>query len=423
MYKIYFKQAIQMLKQNKFISIVAIIGTALAIMMIMAILVSEEVKTISVAPEVNRDRTYYVSYQAVRDTTSGMMVSGFVDYDIIRKYLAELKTPECVSAVNMYDTRTTKLINTEGSNTYVNAIVRITDANYWKIMAFNFIEGKPFVQEEFDSGIPVAVISQNMERTLFKGEKALGQIILVEFKPYRVIGIVKDVSPVFRMAYGQVWITYTSQKKFEHSGYHVMLLARSNNDYPAMYEEVRNVEKRYHADKNPWTMYLRGPENHRIYQMDVRAGNANSVAKGIKTQNRKMVFILLILLLIPAINLSGFSLSRIKRRTAEIGVRKAFGAKRYIILIQVLCENLITSLIGGMIGLLFSYLVIFQMRRWLLGVPTGSDIPGSTLISLPVFIAVFVVCLLINLLSAGIPAYRASQMKIIDSLNQNDKQS
>ena len=36
---------------------------------------------------------------------------------------------------------------------------------------------------------------------------------------------------------------------------------------------------------------------------------------------------------------------------AEIGIRKAFGAKRHVILIQVLYENLITTLIGGVIGL------------------------------------------------------------------------
>ena len=40
---------------------------------------------------------------------------------------------------------------------------------------------------------------------------------------------------------------------------------------------------------------------------------------------------------------------------------------------------------------------------------------------LPLLLAVFAVCLIINLLSAGIPAYRASRMKIINSLNQNDK--
>ena len=73
------------------------------------------------------------------------------------------------------------------------------------------------------------------------------------------------------------------------------------------------------------------------------------------------------------------------------------------------------------IGLALSYVVVFRMRDWLLDVPADSTIPVSTLISFPVLLAVFAVCLIINLLSAGIPAYRASRMKIINSLNQNDK--
>ena len=57
MYKVYFKQALLMLKQNKFISMIAIMGTALAIMMIMTIIVTDEIKEISTAPEINRNRT------------------------------------------------------------------------------------------------------------------------------------------------------------------------------------------------------------------------------------------------------------------------------------------------------------------------------------------------------------------------------
>lgn len=63
MYRIYFKQALLMLKQNKFISAIAIIGTALAIMMIMTIIVADEIKGISAQPEINRERTLHINYQ------------------------------------------------------------------------------------------------------------------------------------------------------------------------------------------------------------------------------------------------------------------------------------------------------------------------------------------------------------------------
>ncbi len=413
-----------MLKQNKFISIVAIIGTALAIMMIMAILVSEEVKTISVAPEINRDRTFYIHYQTERDT-SGLnhtSNSGYLTYNVVRHYLSNLKTPEQVSAISSEIC----LTNREGMSEYVNTVVRQIDASYWKILAFTFIEGRPFSQEEFESGLQVAVINQSTAQQLFKGEQAIGQTILIEFKPYRVVGIVRDVSSVFTMAHGDIWIAYTSQQNNESrnaSIFNLMLLARNTDDYPAISEEIRKMEKKYQTDNTAKTLELMGPISHRTYRMNIRGGTAESIAKEVQIQNRKLLFILLVLLLIPAINLSGFSLSRIKRRTAEIGVRKAFGAKQYVILFQVLCENLVTSLIGGVIGLPLSYVVVFMMRDWLLNLPDDSVIPVSTLVSLPVLLAVFTICLLINLLSAGIPAYRASCMKIVDSINQNDKQA
>ena len=49
-----------MLKQNKFISIITITGTALAIMMVMVIIVTDSIKHVDIAPEVNRSKTFYV---------------------------------------------------------------------------------------------------------------------------------------------------------------------------------------------------------------------------------------------------------------------------------------------------------------------------------------------------------------------------
>ena len=420
MYKVYFKQAVQMLLQNRFISIISILGTALAIMMIMTIVVTDEIKTISIAPEINRDRILYINYQAEFDTTGQSFRSGSLNYNVIDEYLLKMESVELISSISGYDHYHLMNVNREGSDEILNLIVRLTDDAYWKIMSFTFVEGRPFSKEESESGIPLAVLSETTARKLFKGEDAMGQIIQVHFRNYRVIGIVKDVSPVFKEAYSGIWLVGNVSGK-DRGGYTALLLAHDKKDFPLIIEEVRKIEKKMGANNPPWKYYLKGPENQRIYTMDLGGNSMEDVERGIKINNRKMIFVLLVLLLIPAINLSGFSLSRIKRRTAEIGIRKAFGAKKYIILIQVLYENLITSLIGGFIGLIFSYLIVFRMRHWLLEVPADSAIPGSMMVSLSVFLAVFLVCILLNLLSAGIPAYRASRMSIINSLNQNDK--
>lgn len=422
MYKTYFRQAIQMLQQNLFISIISILGTALAIMMIMTLIVTEEIKNVKMAPEINRDRTLHIGYQAERDTIKGSMRSGYITYEVFDKYISQMKTPEYISLMNRYDQNWLWTVNKEGSTDYLRLAVRTTDASFWKIFSFDFREGRPFSEEELKSGISNAVLSETSVKKLFKDEKAIGKTIQVGFQDYKVVGIVKDVSPVFKDAGGDIWIPYTSVVGYKNTGYGVVLLAKSKEDFAKIMAETREAEKKYGIDRSPWFLYLEGPRNHRINNMaDVRGNDEENFKKSIRIANRKEVFIFLILLLIPALNLSGFSLSRIKKRMAEIGIRKAFGAKKYVILIQVLYENMITSLIGGIIGLVLSYVIVFWMRNWLLQVPAGSTIPGSAMLSLPVFIAVFIVCLILNLLSAGLSAYKASRMSIVNSLNQNDR--
>lgn len=416
--KVYFRQAIQILRQNMLMSTIAILGTALAITMIMTIVVSEEIQNASVAPEINRDRTYYLTREAVRDT-AGSSWSSNIQYETYRDNLREMQTPEYVSALGGGNFK----LGIPGKEEKINGFANLTDANYWRILAFNFKEGRSYTEEEFTSGVKYVVLSDKTHRELGKGESLMGKEIMLNENPYHVIGIVEDVPKVFKNAAADIWIPYTSTGRENFGLTTVLLLARQNSDYLAIYDEVREIEKKYSITNGSRTIDLPGPTNHKIFASKFYGSSSDDLEEHINVQRRKKLFIFTILLLVPAINLSGFSLSRIKKRMSEIGVRKAFGAKKYVILIQVLYENLITSLIGGIIGLIASYIVVFYMRDWLLGIPPDNAIPIGTLVSPWIFVAVFVICILINLLSSGIPAWRASRMNITNSLNQNDRQS
>jgi len=424
MWKIYFRQAIQMLKQNSFISIISILGTAVAIMMIMAIIVSDEIKSVNLAPEINRSRTLYISNQNLRDSVSRSVKNGWLTYETVHSYIPLLKRPVKKAILSSDAEPKLAVLNIKGSQRYVNAIQRTTNGDYWDVFEFDYTEGRPYNEDEVFSGARYAVLTQSLAQRLFPGIPALNQTIEINFQPHTVVGVVKDIQPIFSHAYSEVWIPYTSDKNFENWEYEALLMGNSEDDFPGIIAEVRECEKQYGRDHEPWTLNLRGPTNRKIYNMDFRyyyGYSANEVARMIKEDGRKRVFILCVLLLIPAINLSGLSMSRIKKRTAEIGVRKAFGAKRYVILIQVLFENFITSFIGGLLGLLLSYAVVFLMREWLLGIPGDSSIPISALVSPLIFLAVFLASMAINLLSAGLPAFKASRTIIINSINQNDK--
>jgi len=53
----------------------------------------------------------------------------------------------------------------------------------------------------------------------------------------------------------------------------------------------------------------------------------------------------------------------VAERTREIGIRKAVGAQNNDIIMQFLCESLVLCVIGGIIGILLSYLIVFALRN------------------------------------------------------------
>lgn len=422
MYKTYFRQAVGMLKQNPFISVISILGTALAIMMIMTMIVTFQIKNASVAPEAFRDRTLYLVSFAVRDTSGGnksYQSYGGLPYDALKNYIVPaMKTPELVVAT----VDNVAVVKREGAKDALYQSVRGTDADYWKLYTHTFTAGKPYAREDFESGIRTAVLSETMAKMLFKGEDPIGKNIEIDFNSYRVTGIVRNVSPLFQEAYSEVWIPYTASPGYERSYYDVMLLARNTADFPKIREEVNEAKRKLDFEKSPKFVDFAGPRDHRaLATVSARGTTSEQISDYARKTRRRTVFLFAVMLLVPALNLSGFSLSRIRKRMAEIGIRKAFGAKRHVILIQVLYENLITTLIGGIIGLGLSYGIVFGMRKWLLGIPADGSLPLNALVSGTTFLAIFVVCLVLNLISAGAPAYRASRMNIVDSLHQNNR--
>ena len=72
------------------------------------------------------------------------------------------------------------------------------------------MNGKPYDEATFNAGTPVAVITESISRALFGSTESAGKEFLLNHAPYRVVGVVKDVSTLADASYGQVWIPFTS---------------------------------------------------------------------------------------------------------------------------------------------------------------------------------------------------------------------
>ena len=418
------RQAFTILKQNPLLSTISILGTAFAITMIMAIVITWQTKYADLEPEVNRSRCLYFSAMHVQGKENKDWNNfGKPSAAFMKECIQPL--PE-VEACTAFSTADVALVSLTDGNNRLKVDAMSTDPDFWKIFKLQFLDGKSFTEAERGGDMQSVVISASVARKLFGTTEAAGRQMLLNREVVRIIGVVKDISVTAKDAYAQVWSMYHSYELNVTGGWSyngnrtIAVLARTPDDFPAI---KQGVEKRV-KDVNA------GLEQRQIdimEQPDNIVAHVNHVWSNIGP-NLPMLYLqygiaLFIILLVPSLNLCGLSNSRMQQRVSELGVRKAFGATDGTLVRQILNENLVLTLIGGVVGLIFSYLAVYAMRTWLF---TNSDNIGTAgdfslsmgaLFSPAVFVLAFVFCLLINLLSAGLPAWLATRRTIVDSLN------
>ena len=202
----------------------------------------------------------------------------------------------------------------------------------------------------------------------------------------------------------------------------VSLLVDDAENFEAVRSEVQDVFRRYTQQDKDYEYDLMGqPDPYWLstFRQDVeKAPDTMELAKD-------FLYILLALLFIPALNLSGMISSRMDSRIAELGIRKAYGATRRRLLEQVLCENLLLTLLGGLAGLLFSYLIVLTASDWILTLfdkniydtSLSTSLTPEMLFNPAVFGCALAVCVVLNVVSALVPALGAMRHPIMESLN------
>jgi len=127
----------------------------------------------------------------------------------------------------------------------IESYFRYTDVNYWKILQFDFLEGRPYTQDEFDSGAPVVVINEAMQNKFFGQESATGKTVTIAGKNYRVTGVVSNVPFTRFIPYSDMWAPLTIEsvrKDFDkYVGMYIgLILAKDKSYIPQIKEEFKS---------------------------------------------------------------------------------------------------------------------------------------------------------------------------------------
>ena len=428
MLKLYFKQAIELMRQNKLFTGIYIFGTALAIASTTIVAAVIYLDIAPIYPDTNRDNVYYLEISSFKQKNDrGRYVSAY-SYAAVNEWFYPLKNAKVVSAEN----ESVNIIIKSNNKSY-EFKGRFTDVNFFDVYHYEFVEGGPFTESDFNGELKKAVISDKTAKALFGTTTgAVGKTVKIGYHDYTVCGVIEEPSIIAGESFAQIIMPYTSMAgyRFKHSdlayvgNYTLRFVVVGDVQAEALRAELVDIFNRFSNSDPDWEIDL----NYLTLRSAMRQSkDLEGWDKLFETLAGMLLIIgVFVLLLIPALNLSGMISSRMEMRKLEMGVRKSFGATRSSLLKQVIWENLLLTILGGIVGIVLCWLIIFGFKDILFTAYAGGgvilknediSITAEMIFAPAVFLFSIVCCVVLNLLSAYIPAKRALRRPIVEMLN------
>ena len=279
-----------------------------------------------------------------------------------------LELPDVVNAT-FYNSRTYADSITAGINNLGGGSVYGVDSRYLSTCGYSVYAGRGFIDDDFRTAHKVVLLDESAVGTLFPSGGAIGATIEIRREPFIVVGLIrrdKGSSPVINSF--SDYITY-------HQDNYGMVLMPETVTYKAedLLEKARN-------------------------QQELSAST-----------NNMLVWIASIALFVGGIGVMNIMLVSVTERTAEIGLKKALGARKRRIMFQFLAEAAVLTSLGGIIGVLAG-IGLSQVISKMSDIPVAVSIPASVL--------AVAFSMLIGLIFGILPSYRAANMDPIEALRR-----
>lgn len=358
----YLKTAIAVFMRRKFFTFVSLFGIAFTLGVLLVIASVFDQTFYGHGPESRSERMlgiYRSSATYERENGRPGNITGLANYNHLKRILPNLPDVEAVTIHRL----PLKVVSYAGVQR-VDAFMRYSDAEYWRVMHFRFLEGRPFTEDELKGAAPVVVINQATRDKYFGPEPAIGKMIEADNKRLRVVGVVENVSILrYINSYFDLCAPYTLISDIEQSRRPIGLfvgniVAKSTDDFPLIREEVQLRVNELLADLGDYDTITIIPET----QFEMIARTVFSLGMSPENQSAKLNLVLVLLgvlfMVLPAINMINLNISRILERSSEIGIRKSFGASSRILVGQFIFENLFLVLIGGVLAVVLSLVIL-----------------------------------------------------------------
>jgi len=286
-------------------------------------------------------------------------------------------------------------------NRSITASAQVTGVSedYFRVRGLEMAQGNWFSADDVTRLAQVVVIDANTAAKLFTAdENPLGQVLLLDRLPCRVVGVTKEKeSPFGNNQNLNVWIPYSSAMgRLVGQHYFSSLTVRVADNYDNASAENQLVQllARRHGSQDFYT------------------SSSDTILKTVNKTTGTMTLLIaaiaVISLVVGGIGVMNIMLVSVTERTHEIGIRMAVGARQSDIMQQFLIEAVLVCLLGGTIGILLSYLVGLLFPLFV-----SSFKMSFSLLSI---IAAFACSTLIGVVFGFIPARNAARLDPVAAL-------
>ncbi|TKG95782.1 ABC transporter permease [Puteibacter caeruleilacunae] len=269
------------------------------------------------------------------------------------------------------------------------------ETNFWKALTFEFIEGGPYTQEQYNNKEYVAVISDRLARDYFGSTAVVGKYISYGVFQFKVTGVYKAV----HVSQELHWDIYVP-----HSLVEGIIKNRIETVFHAQQKDAKDNLLRYLDRLNK-----QNEEGSKItfstkpYLTSIFDPSSDYVHLGA----------LIAVFLLPIFCFANLFTRKMEIRLPELGIKRAFGATRLDIFLNLILNNILTIGIAAIIALAIAHpLIGFAFNS------TGSENIGTDFLHLRFYLYTILLYVLFGIFSALRPAWIVSRRSLVSTINK-----
>lgn len=307
-----------------------------------------------------------------------------------------------LSYVSIYTSDTSSVDGGELDEETDETVVGV-ESSYQEMCNLDLLQGEFITDEDNEDKSKVAVLGYTVAQSVFgSAYAAYGDSISIEGKKYEIVGVLNEMGSVSSGTSpdDSIFVPYQTAVKFiygKDADPQIMAIASDVNTVSDKITEIKSVLMENHSSVS---------EN--AFNVTDAGSTLESATSSAKTLSMLLMIVAAIVFIVGGIGIMNVMFVSVKERTQEIGILKALGSSKKVILLQFLLEATFISVFGGLLGVVSGFALIPLVR---LSGMTVEPVAASAVYSM-----IFAVST--GTVFGFYPAWKAAALMPIEALSQ-----